>query len=245
MKIPKSFYIYEFSYPEGMPEGKGAIFYVGKGTHVVRMDDHFREAMNGCECNKCQAIRSVWDAGLTVVRRIVFESTSEMDTLNEERRRILQHQSPFLTNIQRTTKVLVEKPDETPDEWELVYHISPVFRGWRYRQKGTSDVYTSTLDMKEIAEARKNPLQISYCYGPAVRMQGDIEPTVTHISSSEIRTRFITEKERNLLGLPEITPATSLFDVIRDENNRFYMAQEIVLSPRTTLIFDFPFTNRP
>src|SRR5262245_2196176 len=102
MPIPKSYYVYEFSYPEGMPELAGIVFYVGKGTGLHRMDKHLYEAANGCDCAKCKAIRSVWDAGLVVVRRIVFESRSESETLNEERKRIIQHQSPYLTNIVRT-----------------------------------------------------------------------------------------------------------------------------------------------
>ncbi|SRR6266487_5246010 len=153
--------------------------------------------------------------------------------------------------ISKSFHITVEKPEKTPDEWEPVYCISPTFRGWRYRQKGTSDVYANRLNVKEIAEAgdtvegRENLLQISYYYGPVIRVQGEMEPTSIHISSSEARTRFTTEEERDILGLPEITSVTCLFDVIRDEKNRFYMAQETVLSPRATLIFDFPFTNRP
>ena len=105
MHIPISHYVYEFSYPEGMPELAGIVFYVGKGTSLRRMDNHLKEAANGCDCAKCEAIRSVWDAGLVVVRRIVFESQSESKTLNEEKRRILQHRSPYLTNKIQTQPI--------------------------------------------------------------------------------------------------------------------------------------------
>src|SRR5579859_1561662 len=97
--IPKSHYIYEFSYPAGMLGWNSIVFYVGKGTSANRMDDHLREAANGCTCRKCQAITSIWEAGLVVVRRIVFETTDEQAALREEKARIISHRSRYLTNI--------------------------------------------------------------------------------------------------------------------------------------------------
>ena len=108
MPIQKSHFVYEFSYPEELPELAGIVFYVGKATKLTRMDDHFKEAAKGCICAKCEAIRSILNLGLAVTRRIVFESLSESETLNEERRRIIQHQSPYLTNIVRTKNVIPE-----------------------------------------------------------------------------------------------------------------------------------------
>lgn len=102
MRISASYFVYEFSYPEKMPELAGIIFYIGKGTKLSRMDAHFKEAAQGCICAKCEAIRSIWSLDLVVVRRIVFESRSESEVLNEERERIFRHQSPYLTNIVRT-----------------------------------------------------------------------------------------------------------------------------------------------
>jgi hypothetical protein len=101
MRIPKSHYIYEFSYPEQMPGFPGGtVFYVGKGTSLSRMDSHFTEAAGGCDCDKCKAIRSIWNAGLVVVRRIVFETTSEREAVEEEKVRIARHRSPYFTNVQ-------------------------------------------------------------------------------------------------------------------------------------------------
>ncbi len=108
MPIQKSHFVYEFSYPEELPELAGIVFYVGKATKLTRMDDHFKEAAKGCICAKCEAIRSIWNLGLAVARRIVFESLSESEALNEERRRIIQHQSPYLTNVVRTRNVIPE-----------------------------------------------------------------------------------------------------------------------------------------
>lgn len=99
-KAPRSPYVYEFSYPEGMPGGlAGIVFYVGMGTNLSRMDNHFIEASHGCPCDRCNAIRSVWDAGLVVARRIVFESTDREEVRREEASRIVRHRSPYLTNI--------------------------------------------------------------------------------------------------------------------------------------------------
>ena len=102
--VPITHYVYEFSYPEEMPELAGTVFYVGKGTSLQRMNNHLDEAATSCDCRKCEAIRSIWDAHLVVVRRIVFETLSNDYALQEERRRILLHQSPFLTNIQHIAK---------------------------------------------------------------------------------------------------------------------------------------------
>lgn len=100
MDIPKSYYVYEFAYPEEMPEVAGIIFYVGKGTSLSRMDIHLREAAReDCSCAKCKAIQSIWAVGLVVVRNIVFTSSDEMAALSEEKRRIVLHRSPYLTNI--------------------------------------------------------------------------------------------------------------------------------------------------
>jgi acyl carrier protein len=101
VEIPKSHYVYELAYPKEMPKLAGVVFYVGKGTSLSRMDDHLREAAReDCDCAKCEAIRSVWAAGLAVVRNIVFTSRNEKVTLEEEIRRIVRHHSPYLTNMQ-------------------------------------------------------------------------------------------------------------------------------------------------
>ena len=102
-KIPPSYFVYEYSYPVGVPELAGIVFYVGKATNATRLDSHFTEAASGCICAKCQAIRFIWDLGLVAVRRIVFESRSEVETLAVEKQRIAKHLSPHLTNFQHNT----------------------------------------------------------------------------------------------------------------------------------------------
>ena len=113
----------------------------------------------------------------------------------------------------------------------------------------------------ELIEGNEKPLQISYRYHllpisdeKMQRMQNDAtyDPmwndnnvATDLVSHDEVTPRLATEGERDLLNLPESTPVTSLFEVIRDKSENPLMVQEIVLSPRTTLIFDFPFTNHP
>lgn len=133
--VPITHYVYEFSYPEGMPELAGVIFYVGKGTSLQRMNNHLDEAASGCDCRKCEAICSIWDANLVVVRRIVFETLSEDDALQEEQRRILLHQSPFLTNIQHVSKT--PKPTRTKrgneadrSLWSAVAYLERLDNKW-------------------------------------------------------------------------------------------------------------------
>lgn len=109
-EIPVSYYVYEFSFPkktileeDGIrTDVSGVVFYVGKGTSASRMDSHFREAANGCECDKCDTIRLMWDAGLVVVRRIVFETLNEAEALDREKFLINAHMGPHLTNIMST-----------------------------------------------------------------------------------------------------------------------------------------------
>ena len=112
----------------------------------------------------------------------------------------------------------------------------------------------------ELVEGNERPLQVSYRYHllPVSDEQiAQMEHTPTYdpmwapeqaaelLSHDEITPRLATEGERDILSLPEVTPITSVFEVIRDKDGKPLMMQEIVLSPRTTLIFDFPFTNKP
>lgn len=145
IEAPKSYYVYEFSYPDLMMGLSGIIFYVGKGTHASRMDHHLQEAASGHECAKCKAIRSIWDTGLIPARRIVFETRDKVEVINEERRRILLHRSPHLTNIviiDNTKEKIKTEPVSrrrdtplwqkiSPDKWEE-YMAS---LGWKRRDR--------------------------------------------------------------------------------------------------------------
>ncbi len=113
----------------------------------------------------------------------------------------------------------------------------------------------------ELVEASEHPLQLSYryhllplsdekvkqmdnnaAYDP---MWDDTEQAIELMSHDEVTPRLSTNGESDLLNLPESTPVASVFEVISDKAGKPLMIQEIILSPRTTLIFDFPFINRP
>jgi DNA-binding GntR family transcriptional regulator len=113
----------------------------------------------------------------------------------------------------------------------------------------------------ELVEGNERPLQLSYRYHilpvsdeqikqmehtPTYDPMWEPAQAVDLDSRDEVTPRLATEGERDLLNLPENTPINSIFEVIRDKKGgKALMMQELVLSPRTTLIFDFPFTNRP
>jgi len=71
------------------------------------------------------------------------------------------------------------------------------------------------------------------------------ELTSTLQSRDEISSRPATEQEAAQLKLPDGTSVIAVFEVIRDANGALLMAQEITLSPRDTLIFEFSFENKP
>jgi hypothetical protein len=59
-------------------------FYVGKGSGS-RVYHHETEARTDCGCPKCCHIRSVWERGHEVIKKIVFESDNEYEAVRRER----------------------------------------------------------------------------------------------------------------------------------------------------------------
>jgi DNA-binding GntR family transcriptional regulator len=109
----------------------------------------------------------------------------------------------------------------------------------------------------ELAEGNERPTQVSYRYHlmdisneNMQHMQDDpnydpLRNVPTELRShDEITPRLATESERDLLNLPDPTAIQHIFEAIY-KGDTLLMAQEIILHPRETLIFDFPFTNRP
>jgi DNA-binding GntR family transcriptional regulator len=113
----------------------------------------------------------------------------------------------------------------------------------------------------EVVEGHEHPLQISYRYhlmpvsddkiqrmqdDPAYDPMWDDESTPNDLQShDEITARLATDGERDLLSLPESSTIIHLFEAIRDKDNNLLIAQEVVLSQRESLIFDFSFVHRP
>jgi AcrR family transcriptional regulator len=88
---PKTWYVYTYAFPDG------SIFYVGKGNQG-QIDEHEREAQEGCDCKKCQTIREIWASGHPVQKRIVYETLLEAEALEHEKTLIQLHAGPHLTN---------------------------------------------------------------------------------------------------------------------------------------------------
>ena len=111
----------------------------------------------------------------------------------------------------------------------------------------------------EIIRGAELPLQVSYRYyflpisaEKIQRMQDDplfdpmcIDAPVDLVSRDEVASRPATPEELGHLNLGRSASVTSLLEVIRDEAGNILMAQEITLSPRITLVFEFPFENKP
>lgn len=111
----------------------------------------------------------------------------------------------------------------------------------------------------EIVEGNEHPLQISqrYYFLPLSaekiqRMRDDptfdpmwADVPINLVSHDEVRPRPATQEELKLLSIPTATSVLCLLEVIRDTSGTILMAQEIMLSPRIALVFDFPFENKP
>ena len=85
------FYVYFLCHPDGVP------FYIGKGQGN-RIVHHEKEARTGCECSKCQMIRTLWAQGDQVRYQIVLETDNEHAALAYERDLIRQYGLVNLTN---------------------------------------------------------------------------------------------------------------------------------------------------
>ena len=91
IRAPKTWYVYTYAFPDG------SIFYIGKGNQG-RIDEHEREAQDGCACAKCQTIREIWTGGHPVQKRIVYETLVEAEAIEYEKNLIRLHTGPHLTN---------------------------------------------------------------------------------------------------------------------------------------------------
>lgn len=104
----------------------------------------------------------------------------------------------------------------------------------------------------------ERPLQLSYRYyflpltGEQVGRLGQEagwdplwDITDVLLSRDEICSRPATAQETAQLSLPDGTSVIALWEVIRSQDGTLLMAQELTLSPRDTLIFEFSFENKP
>jgi hypothetical protein len=88
------FYVYRLIDPRD-----GKTFYIGKGK-AKRLEAHEREARKGVLSKKCNKIRSITDAGLTVQKEIVREFKREDAAYRFEKKLIAESGLENLTNIE-------------------------------------------------------------------------------------------------------------------------------------------------
>lgn len=110
----------------------------------------------------------------------------------------------------------------------------------------------------EVVDGEQQPLQLSHRYyflpisdENLQRMQADAtfdpmwaDAPVDLVSHDEITSRAATQEEIGHLNLTKASSVISLWEVIRDKDGNLLLAQEITLSPRIALVFDFPFENK-
>jgi DNA-binding GntR family transcriptional regulator len=84
------------------------------------------------------------------------------------------------------------------------------------------------------------------------RMQDDANFDVMWESTPDLMVchdeqtpRLPTQEEAAFLKLSETTPVNSLFITIGSTDGNLLLVQELVLSPRVTLIYDYTFDNKP
>ncbi len=99
---PYHFYVYTLSYPYDNPHTRrgtryGLVFYVGKGIGA-RIHLHEEDARRGCDCQKCQVIRDIWNHGGYVRKRIHFTTRDERAAFERERELIHKIGLENLTN---------------------------------------------------------------------------------------------------------------------------------------------------
>jgi DNA-binding GntR family transcriptional regulator len=93
-----------------------------------------------------------------------------------------------------------------------------------------------------LTEEKINKIIADENYDP---MWNDLETETNLLSHDEIAPRIATDKEAEQLDLPKSTPVNSVIEIIKDEESKnTLIVQELVLSPRSTLIFDYPFKNK-
>lgn len=135
----KLFYEYLLRYPQGFFVGNvdvsGVVFYVGKGTPypvwrcIERIDIHEQEARRGCDCGKCQTIRSVWAKGQQIIKEKVFKSSHEHEVLAKEQTDIkITYAGPYLTNYQHNDYLRLASMPETEKQREVKLFVQQAAR---------------------------------------------------------------------------------------------------------------------
>ena len=214
-----------------------------------------------------------WEGGLPSLQELAQRQNMSVNTVKaalallEGRGIIEKRGGGYSVNKIPTAMTMYVAPAHTRRKDGYVRNIGPVKRVSAPKQL-TDKLHISQKEVSyrvqvsgEVAEGNEKPFQLTYRYHllPVTdedmqRMDNDAtydvmwhgsSVPVELLSHDEVSSRLATEGERDLLNLPEETPIVHVFESISDRNGNILMAQDVILSPRATLIFDFPFTNRP
>ena len=74
-------------------------------------------------------------------------------------------------------------------------------------------------------------------FDPVAELGGEL------ISQDELSSRLATDNEKDLLDIDEGTPVLSVVEIIKDQQDKILLIQEVSIV-RSTLIFKYPFTNK-
>lgn len=74
-------------------------------------------------------------------------------------------------------------------------------------------------------------------FDPVAELGGEL------LSQDELSSRLATDNEKDLLAIDENTPILNVVEIIRDQQDKLLLIQEVSIV-RSTLIFKYPFTNK-
>lgn len=97
--------------------------------------------------------------------------------------------------------------------------------------------YVLPVSQEQLEHMQRDPLYDVMWESPEVRKQLECH--------DEITPRLVTQEESSRLKLPANTVANSIFVAISDMDHNLLFIQELVLSPRVTLMYNYVFTNDP
>lgn len=143
--IPMAYYVYELRDPRD-----GSTFYVGKGKGG-RINCHEREARAGRQSRKCERIRQIEAAGLSVVKAKVARFDDEQEAYDSEARLIEQYGLASLTNVLSGGGVGRNLPTLAADRMRVRLASEMLSRLGGGRVASIT-IWGQTLDLKKITD---------------------------------------------------------------------------------------------
>lgn len=138
------YYVYELIDPRN-----DSVFYVGKGKRG-RIDQHEAEARKGRQSRKCDRIREIEAAGLSVTKRKVSHHKDEVEAYQAEADLICEYGLASLTNVVPGGAGAMSKGLTIYEDRRLVAEVSKLFRRIEGRQLGLVNVCGCQLDLSDL-----------------------------------------------------------------------------------------------